>query len=172
MEEVIELAQRAVESFCERGDIIDPPANLPDRLLNDRQGVFVTLKKEGDLRGCMGTFRPTQENIAEEIITNAISAAFRDPRFPPVRSEELNDLQYEISLLSVPEPVEDTAELDPKKYGVIAEKGSSRGLLLPDLEGLDTVEQQLAALHRKAGLPPGEPDVDYKKFTVQKFTGK
>ncbi len=164
------LARQAVETFCRQNTVIDPPDNLPERLLEEQQGVFVTLKKEGELRGCTGTFLPTQENIALEIIRNAVGSASRDPRFPPVEESELSVLTYTVSLLSRPEPVEDPGNLDPAKYGVIAEKGRSRGLLLPDLEGIDTIEQQLSMVNRKAGLPPDASGVEYEKFTVEKFT--
>lgn len=166
----ISLARRAVETYCRENRVIDPPEDLPARLLEERKGVFVTMKKEGDLRGCTGTFLPTQENIAREIIRNAVGSASRDPRFPAVSESELSELEYTVSLLSEPEPVEDTDELNPDKYGVIAEKGSSRGLLLPDLEGIDTVQQQLSMVNRKAGLSSDASEVDYQKFTVEKFT--
>ncbi len=167
---VITLARAAVERYLDEQKKISPPADLPGRLLTERGGVFVTLKKSGQLRGCVGTYQPTCDNLAREIIKNAISAAFRDPRFAPLVSSELSEILFTVSLLGKPQPVTDINQLDPKKYGVIAEKHGHKGLLLPDLEGLNTVEQQLAAVHRKAALPADEKDVNYQRFTVEKYS--
>lgn len=141
------------------------PDDIPSELIENRAGVFVTLHKYGNLRGCIGTFIPTQKNIAEEIIRNAIAAATEDPRFPPVTEDELPELEISVDVLSEPEEVEDIEELDPKKYGIIVESGFKRGLLLPDIESVDTVDEQIEITKRKAGIYPGEPIKIYK-FTV------
>ncbi|HCL89891.1 MAG TPA: AmmeMemoRadiSam system protein A, partial [Candidatus Atribacteria bacterium] len=121
-----------------------------------------------DLRGCIGTFMPTQENIAQEIIKNAISAAIDDPRFSPVTVSELEDLSISVDVLSAPEEVKDISQLDPKKYGVIVSSGYKKGLLLPDLEGVDTAEYQIDIAKRKAGIYPGEK-VKLYRFEVKRF---
>ena len=126
------------------------------------------VKKFGDLRGCIGTFMPTQENIAQEIIKNAISAAVDDPRFSLVISSELSDLTISVDVLSPPEEISDISELDPKKYGVIVSSGYKKGLLLPDLEGVDTAEYQIDIAKRKAGIYPGEK-VKLYRFEVKRY---
>ena len=166
----LELARAAVETYCREEKIISPPDDLPEKLTGEESGVFVTLKKNGDLRGCTGTFQPTRKNIAQEIIHNALGSAFRDPRFNPVEAEELPDLVYTVSFLSEPEDISGPDELQADRYGVIVEKGRRRGLLLPDLEGVDTVDQQLEIARRKAGIPPGEEDVSLKRFEVEKYS--
>jgi len=136
--------------------------------MKQRAGTFVSLHKRGALRGCIGTFEPTCPNVAEEIIQNAISAATRDPRFPPVQDSELDDLEISVDVLSPPEPVESMAELDPERYGVIVESGWRRGLLLPDLEGVDTAEYQVEIARRKAGIGAHEP-VQLYRFEVKRY---
>ena len=131
-------------------------------------GVFVSLKKHGELRGCIGTFEPTRPNVALEIIHNAISAATRDPRFPPVEAHELSEIGYSVDILTKPEAVSDTKDLDPKRYGVIVESGWKKGLLLPDLEGVDTVEYQLSIAKQKAGIGEEEP-VRIYRFMVKRY---
>ncbi len=164
---LVQLARKAIEEYVRHGRIIDPPENLSPEM-RKRAGVFVSIKKRGNLRGCIGTFLPTKKNIAEEVIHNAIAAATQDPRFPPISEEELDELDISVDVLSEPEPVRSLEELDPKKYGVIVESGWKRGLLLPDLEGVDTVEQQLAIAMAKAGISPDEPIRVYK-FTVKRY---
>ncbi len=166
----LSLARSAVETYCRKEEVISPPSDLPGKLTEEESGVFVTIEKRGDLRGCTGTFQPTRENIAREIIYNAIGSAFRDPRFKPVGPAELDDLVYTVSFLSEPEKITGPDELDPDRYGVIVEKGQRRGLLLPDLEGVDTVEQQLEIARRKAGIASGEAGVDLKRFEVEKYS--
>jgi len=106
--------------------------------MKEKAGVFVSIHKKGELRGCIGTFEPQEKNVAAEVIANAVSSATRDPRFPPVEPDELKDLDYSVDVLTHPEPVEDESCLDPKKYGVIVACGWRRGLFLPDLDGVDT----------------------------------
>ena len=164
----VKLARETIENYIKQRKIISPPPNLPEEMINQRAGVFVSLKKFGDLRGCIGTFMPTQENIAQEIIKNAISAAVDDPRFSPVNVSELEDLSISVDVLSAPEEVKDISQLDPKKYGVIVSSGYKKGLLLPDLEGVDTVEYQIDIAKRKAGIYPDEK-VKLYRFEVKRY---
>jgi AmmeMemoRadiSam system protein A len=148
-----------------------PRPVLPDDLKHLRQetaGAFVSLKKHGQLRGCIGTISPAYGSLAEEIAGNAVSAASRDPRFLPVEEHELNDLVYSVDILGKPEPAT-REQLDPKRYGVIVTLGSRRGLLLPDLEGVDTVEEQLRIACQKAGIRPDEPYA-IERFEVIRYT--
>lgn len=161
----VRLARNTLETYVKTGEVPKLPDDLPKEMLEERAGVFVTIKKHGELRGCIGTFLPTKDNIAEEIQRNAISAGCEDPRFYPVRPEELHELTYSVDVLTKPEPVKSIDELDPKKYGIIVKKGFRTGLLLPDLEGVDTVKQQLDIALAKAGIDPGE-DYQIQKFEV------
>jgi AmmeMemoRadiSam system protein A len=136
--------------------------------MGEKAGVFVSIHKLGELRGCIGTFEPQRENVAEEVITNAISSAVRDPRFPPVVPGELKDLEYSVDVLTKPVLVENKDQLDPKKYGVIVECGYRKGLLLPDLEGVDTVDYQIDICRQKAGIAPDEP-VKMYRFEVKRY---
>lgn len=162
----VELAKEAIDAWVKEGRKL-APSDLPEQseALRGRAGAFVSLKKHGRLRGCIGTFQPTRANLAEEIIANAISAACRDPRFQPLEREELGELDISVDVLSDPEPVSDPSMLDPAKYGVIVRRGDRVGLLLPDLEGVDTVEEQLGIARRKAGIGPDE-QVQLYRFTV------
>ena len=148
----VELAKATIRAFVSRGEAPEPPPGLPEELARRRAGVFVSVKKRGELRGCIGTIGPTCANVAEEIVQNAVSACSRDPRFPPVAEDELDGLTVSVDVLGVPEPVGSLGELDPARYGVIVSKGYRRGLLLPNLDGVDTVERQLAIALDKAGL--------------------
>lgn len=136
-------------------------------LLKQRAAAFVSIKKGGQLRGCIGTFLPSYENLAEEIARNALAAGLQDPRFSPVMENELAELEYSVDILSPPEPCS-RDDLEPKKYGVIVTAGSRRGLLLPDLEGVDTVTEQLSIACRKAGISPRE-NYSIERFEVQRF---
>ena len=132
----------------------------------ERAGVFVSLKEEGRLRGCIGTIAPVQKNIAEEIIENGISAASKDPRFHAVQPEELDHLVYSVDVLGKTEEISSSEELNVKRYGVVVSKGYKRGLLLPNLEGVDTVEEQIAIAKQKAGIPKHVQDVRLERFEV------
>lgn len=167
MHPFVELAKKAVETYIKEGRVITPPVPLPPEMA-EKAGVFVSIKKYGELRGCIGTFLPTKDSIAEEIIANAISSATKDPRFPPIDKRELADLQYSVDVLSTPQKVKNKSELDPKKYGVIVSSGLRRGLLLPDLEGVNTVDDQLRIAMLKAGIGPDE-DIEIFKFTVKRY---
>jgi len=152
---LVELARRTIETYVREGRIIDPPANLSDEM-KQRRGVFVSLHRRDSLRGCIGTIEPVRPNLAQEIIANAISAAARDPRFSPVRPDELHDLDISVDVLSEPEPIDSLDQLDPSIYGVIVQSGQRRGLLLPDLEGVDSPEQQVSIALQKAWIAPHE----------------
>jgi len=131
-------------------------------------GVFVSLKKDGVLRGCIGTTGPTRENLAVEIAENAISAASKDSRFRPVEEEELAALTVSVDILSAPERVEGTGDLDARLYGVIVQSGGKRGLLLPDIQGIASVDAQLSIARQKGGI--GESDVvELYRFQVERY---
>jgi len=163
---LVKLARTAVESYVKKGAVAKPGELTPE--MKQKAGVFVSIKKQGRLRGCIGTFEPTRTNVAEEIVANAISAATRDPRFAPVTAPELGDLEYSVDILTQPEPATDPEKLDPRKHGVIVECGFRRGLLLPDLEGVDTVAQQIEICRAKAGIFTDEP-VNLYCFQVRRY---
>jgi len=163
---VVKLAKEVVESYIRTGKMPKPKELTPE--MRERAGVFVSLHKHGQLRGCIGTFEPTKDDVAEEIIANAVSSATMDPRFPAVTASELDDLEYSVDILTRPEAVTDISLLDPKEYGVIVESGWKRGLLLPDLEGVDSIEEQIAICRLKAGISASEP-VNLYRFQVRRF---
>ena len=164
---LVELARKTIDTYVREGKRIAPPPDLSPEM-QQRAGAFVSLHAHGELRGCIGTIEPTQPNLALEIIHNAIMAATQDPRFPPVSPSELPALEISVDVLSTPEPVSSLAELDPKQYGVIVQSGFRRGLLLPDLEGVDTIECQVDIARRKAGIGPHEP-VRLYRFRVKRY---
>ena len=161
----VRLARQTVENWITEQKVPEMPEWATDEMKEGRAGVFVSIHKEGRLRGCIGTFRPVRKNIAQEIICNAVSAATRDPRFDPVRPEELKWLEIHVDVLSEPEKICGKEELDVRRYGVIVSSGSRRGLLLPDLDGVDTVEEQLEIARRKGGIREDEP-VTLERFEV------
>ncbi len=180
------LAKNAVENYIKEGKVIEPPNDLSKEFFERKAGVFVTIEKNGELRGCIGTYLPTKINIAEEIIHNAVAAACEDYRFGPVQKEELSSLSYTVYILGSPEPVKDIKELDPKKFGIIIKTGPftfpnepdvvfdskvpyKTGLLLPDLDGVDTVEQQLNIACLKGGINPEKEKTFIYRFTVEKY---
>ena len=165
----VQLAWRSVESWVLYNRVMGTPEDLPEALTGQRAGAFVSIHRQGRLRGCIGTIAPTRSSLAEEIIHNAISAASRDPRFDPIRADELKWLEINVDVLGEPEAVASEAELDVKRYGVIVTKGHRRGLLLPDLEGVDTVRQQVEIARRKAGIGPKEK-VTLERFEVVRHT--
>ena len=165
-DEFVKLARLSLETFVKTHSKLDKlPDNLPSELTDRRAGAFVSLHKDGELRGCIGTFLPTTSSIAEEIVQNAISACSRDPRFSPVTVNELDDIVYNVDVLSEPERIFNAKQLDVKRYGVIVEKDGRRGLLLPDLEGVDTIEQQIAIAKQKGNIAPKEA-VNLWRFEV------
>jgi len=163
---IVNLAKEAVESYVCHGKVLRPTELTAE--MKGKAGVFVSIKKRGELRGCIGTFASTRANIAEEIVANAICSATQDPRFVPVEASELDDLEYSVDVLTEPEPVKSVAQLDPKKYGVIVECGFGRGLLLPDREGVDSVEEQIRICRAKAGISAEEP-IKLYRFSVKRF---
>lgn len=164
---LVQLARHTIEAYVREGKRISAPRELTPEM-KQRAGTFVSLHRLGQLRGCIGTFLPTQPNVAVEIISNAISAATRDPRFSPVRPDELDDLVISVDVLSAPEPIESPDQLDPIRYGVIVEAGGRRGLLLPNLEGVNTVEEQISIARSKAWIAPREP-VKLYRFEVTRY---
>ncbi len=165
----VRLAWQSVESYVLHRRIMELPDGLPPELTDCRAGAFVSIHKQGRLRGCIGTTSPTRESLAEEIVYNAVSAAARDPRFAPIRPDELKLLDISVDVLGEPEPIASEAELDVKRYGVIVSRDHRRGLLLPDLDGVDTVDQQVAIARRKAGIGEREP-VKLERFQVVRHT--
>ncbi|SDI65422.1 uncharacterized protein, PH0010 family/AmmeMemoRadiSam system protein A [Pseudobutyrivibrio sp. 49] len=164
-DDYVKLARKSLESFIMHGKIIDVPEGLPAEMLEKQAGAFVSIHKTGRLRGCIGTIMPTAENVAVEIIRNAISASTRDPRFNPIGPEELPYLDVNVDVLGAPEDIDSPSQLDVKRYGVIVSAGHRRGLLLPDLEGVDSVEQQIAIARQKGGIREDE-EVKLQRFEV------
>ena len=161
----VRLARYSLETYVRTGKRAKLPEDLTEELTRNKAGVFVSLKKYGDLRGCIGTTSPVTDCIAKEILRNAVSAGVEDPRFPPVSVEELEELVYSVDVLSDAEPISGIEELDVKRYGVIVTSGRRRGLLLPNLEGVDTVEQQVSIAKKKAGIYDNE-QVQLERFEV------
>jgi len=191
MHSLVSLAKQTIETFVKEGKIISPPEDLPKEFLERKAGTFVTIEKGGDLRGCIGTYLPLRKNIAEEIIYNAVAAATEDYRFGQVQEEELPYLSYTVYILSTPELVKDVKELDPQKYGIIVKTVpispgdpfdklrasvvfnghfvAKTGLLLPDLEGVDTLEKQISIACQKGEIDPLKEKILIYKFTVEKY---
>jgi AmmeMemoRadiSam system protein A len=170
---LVQLARKTIESYVCHRKRIEPPKELVPEMQR-QAGVFVSIHRHGQLRGCIGTIEATCANVAEEVIQNAISAATRDPRFSPVCSDELKDLDVKVDVLSEPEPVQGTDELDPRRYGLIVQsvtKPWKRGLLLPNLEGIDTTEQQVYwTRYHKAGITDPTEPVQMFRFEVVRYT--
>jgi len=167
---LVQLARASIEAFVRDHRQLDP-RQAPAPIEGELAGVFVTLHTASthELRGCIGTIGPTEPTLTQEVINNAISAATRDWRFQPVAASELDDLEIDVSVLHPPEAIDSTAQLDPKRYGVIVQRSGRRGLLLPDIEGVDDVETQVSIARQKAGIGPHEP-VKMYRFRVEKFT--
>ncbi len=168
----VELARTAIKAYVREQKIIRAPEDLPPEM-GERAGVFVSLHRRGELRGCVGTIEPQRENLAAEIIENAISAATRDPRFPPVETNELDSLEISVDVLTPPEPIDSMQRQDPQKHGLIVQSTRDplkRGLLLPDLENIDTTAKQLYYTRvLKAGITdPNEP-VELFRFEVKRY---
>ncbi len=168
----VALAHAAVESYVRKHERLAAPEPLPPEM-RDRRGVFVSLHRGGELRGCIGTISPQGPNLADEIIENAISAATRDPRFPPLRPAELEGLEISVDVLTPPERIQSIADQDPKQHGLIVQSRRDRwkrGLLLPDLETIDTAEKQLyfTRVHKAGITDPDEP-VEMYRFRVERY---
>ncbi|MDP3996032.1 MAG: AmmeMemoRadiSam system protein A [bacterium] len=172
MHPLVSLAKIATEEYVGNNKVISPPKGFPEEFLGKRAGTFVTIERKGELRGCVGTYLSTKDNVAEEIIANAIAAASEDSRFPQVSKEELPDLSYIIYILKEPEQTRDLKELNPKKYGIIVKAAGDvlkSGLLLPDLEGVNSAEQQVSIACQKGGIDPEKENVIIYRFTVKKY---
>lgn len=163
----VRLARESIRYYLTEGKYLETPAEY-NELRESKAGVFVSLKKHGSLRGCIGTIESEQKNTAKEIICNAVSAALRDPRFEPLQPEELDELEISVDVLGKPEVTADISELDPGKYGVIVSKGRKRGLLLPDLAGIKDANEQVRIAKQKAGIRPDET-VMLERFTVTRY---
>ncbi len=162
-DEYVRLARETIEAYISEKKILKVPDDISDDLKSRRAGAFVSIHKHGYLRGCIGTIAPTKNNIAEEIIGNAISAATTDPRFDPITADELPWLDINVDILGEPEDIDSADQLDVKKYGVIVSSGYKRGLLLPDLDGVDTVKQQISIAMQKGGIR------EHERYTLQRF---
>lgn len=164
--EPVALARHAIDAYIRERRIIEPPR--PAGLLATRAGAFVSLHRGGELRGCIGTIAPTQPTLTEEVVHNAVQAATADPRFPPLAPHELADLEISVDVLHEPEPAVLT-DLDPRRWGVIVSADWRRGLLLPDLPGVDTPAQQVAIARQKAGIAPDE-HIRLQRFLVDRYS--
>ena len=170
---LVQLARQSLETYVRTGKQIPVPQDLPPELAR-RAGAFVTLHRHGQLRGCIGTIQPVCATVAEEVIRNAVSSASRDPRFAPVREDELNDLEIKVDVLNEPERIDSEDQLDPERYGLIIQSLSQpwkRGLLLPNLEGIDTVDSQVYwTRYHKAGITDPDEPVEMYRFEVTRLT--
>lgn len=169
MDKYVELAKKAVEEYIKNENIILLPADLPSEFYNKTAGIFVTIHNQNELRGCIGTYLPTKQNIGKEIIDNAVSACSKDNRFYLITENELPELEYEVSILSEPQLVKDIKKHNPKKYGIIVKcEDGKAGLLLPDLEGINFTGQQIEIACKKGGINPQINDIQLYCFTVEK----
>ena len=161
----VRLARYTIETFVGTGKLPEMPKELPEELYHSRAGAFVSLKEDGRLRGCIGTIQAVRESLADEIMHNAVSACSEDPRFSPVEAWEVERLTISVDVLGETEKISSPEELDVTRYGVIVTRGARRGLLLPNLEGVDTIEQQIAIAKQKAGIKDHE-SVELERFEV------
>ena len=164
---LVRLARRSLETYVKSRAYLPVPDDLPPELLARRAGAFVSIRKDGKLRGCIGTILPTRKSLAEEIVCNAVSAGLHDPRFEQVTAGELPRLVYDVDVLTEPKPIASAAQLDVRRYGVIVQSGERRGLLLPDLAGIDTVEEQVRIARRKGNIGEREK-VQLWRFEVER----
>jgi AmmeMemoRadiSam system protein A len=166
---LVQLARATIEAYVRDGRVLRPD-EAPAPISGGPSGVFVTIhtRSTHDLRGCIGTIQATEPSLAEEVIHNAIAAATRDPRFPPMSPAELGDLEIDVSVLYPAEKIASIHELDPQRYGVIVQHGRRRGLLLPDIPGIDDAETQVEMARQKAWIGPGEP-MEMWRFRVDKY---
>jgi AmmeMemoRadiSam system protein A len=170
---LVKLARETIERYIGQRQVLDaPPEEELTPEMREKGGVFVSIKKSGQLRGCIGTIEPRQRNVAREVIQNAISAATCDPRFPPIALNELEDLDISVDVLTTPEPIESLDQLDPKRYGLIVQSlanPAKRGLLLPDLPSIRTAEEQFHHTKvYKAGIADDEP-IQLYRFEVVRY---
>jgi AmmeMemoRadiSam system protein A len=165
IDEYVKLARKTIYEYIKNNTIIEVPYNLNKKLLEEKHGVFVSIHKFDRLRGCIGTILPVTENVATEIIRNAIAAATQDPRFNEISEDELDYLEINVDVLTEPEDIDNKNLLDPKKYGVIVISGYKRGLLLPDLEGIDDIDTQISIAKQKANITEDE-EIKLQRFEV------
>ncbi|MBI4389588.1 MAG: AmmeMemoRadiSam system protein A [Nitrospinae bacterium] len=163
----VALAIKSIQYYLDHNAYLPCPENLPDDL-KTKSGAFVSIKKNKSLRGCIGTILPVEDNLAREIVRNAVHAAVQDPRFPPVIRKELPDLTFSVDVLSPLEKIHDAIELDCKKYGLLLKTESKQGVLLPDIEGVETVQDQIRICRKKAGLAEDEP-AEMFRFQVKRY---
>ena len=159
----VRLARETIEKYIVSRKLNTVPEWALPEMKERKAGVFVSIHEDGRLRGCIGTILPVYGSVAEEIIHNAISASTRDPRFDPIRPEELDRLEINVDVLSEPERIDSRDQLDVKRYGVIVSSGGKRGLLLPDLDGVDTVDEQVAIAMKKGGITARD------RITLERF---
>ncbi|MCX5976274.1 MAG: AmmeMemoRadiSam system protein A [Coprothermobacterota bacterium] len=164
---LVRLARLTIAAHLEGAPVERVQISLPPDL-PARAAVFVSLHRGSALRGCIGTLEPQTPSLREEVIANAISASTRDPRFPSVKRDEVDTLEISVDVLTPPEPIDEPTSLDTKRYGVIVQSGWRRGVLLPDLEGVDTVERQVQIARTKAGIGQHEP-VRLYRFEVRRY---
>ena len=163
-----DLAKKAIREYVTRSAELDVPVDISEEMMERKAGVFVTIYKGIELRGCIGTFLPTKQNVAQEVIANAISACSRDPRFFPIEENELDDLIVEVSVLGKPEPIKDIKKHDPKKEGIIVQtKDGKKGLLLPNLEGIDSTEKQIQIACEKGSIDPSSEKTELLTFQTE-----
>jgi len=168
--DLISLAKKSIETYIKERKIISVPKNLEKEFLNKKAGVFVTIEKNKELRGCIGTYLPYYKNIAEETIHNAVTAATEDYRFEPIQPDELSQLSYTIYILNTPEQIKGLKELDPKKYGIIIKTTDGKcGLLLPDLNGVNSIQEQISIACQKGEINPKKDKLLIYKFTTKKY---
>lgn len=165
---LVDLAIRSVKHHLENGQALPCPNPLPKEM-QDQAGTFVSIKKNGLLRGCIGTISPKYANIAEEVIQNAIKAANEDPRFPAIEIQELKELTFSVDVLTPPEKIDDTKSLDVKRYGLIVSSEDKRGLLLPNMESVKTVDQQLKVCLKKSSIKEAD-NYELHRFEVKRYT--
>lgn len=166
-DDYVRLARRTIEHYTRTGAVLEVPEGLPGEMYTASAGVFVSIKENGSLRGCIGTIQPSESSLAREIIYNAVSASSRDPRFSPVEPEELDRLTITVDVLGEVEKIASWKDLDVKRYGVIVSNENGRGLLLPNLDGVDTVQEQIAIARQKAGIGEQE-EIELERFQVQR----
>ncbi|MBD3238491.1 MAG: AmmeMemoRadiSam system protein A [Candidatus Moranbacteria bacterium] len=170
MNHYLKLAKNTAKKYLENGEILKPDwEELPKQFKQFQAGVFVSIYNENQLRACIGTIEPQRENLALEIIHNTVAALTQDFRFRAIEKNEVSDLKFEVSVLSKPELINSYKELDPKKYGVIVKNNTGQtGVLLPELQGITTVREQIETAATKAGIDPESQDLEIYRFWVEK----
>jgi len=163
----VSLAQESIHHYLNYREKLSCPNPLSTDL-ESRSGAFVSIKKLQQLRGCIGTLEPCEPNLAMEIIENALKAALHDPRFSPVTPEELQDLTYSIDVVRPLEKISDVSALDPYVYGLVVRSNGKQGVLLPDLEGVDSTEEQIQICRAKGRIHDDEP-IEMYRFKVERF---